>query len=76
MLFNFPSKLLAQTVIAAAFLFLLLGCTQPGTPITEHQVRALPKAFPYDFPLHVEFYVNGRNTILLRIKDRRKGGWK
>ena len=50
------------TGLFAAALVLLLSlyaCTQPETPIPEHQTRGLPERFPADFPLHAGFFVEG-----------------
>jgi hypothetical protein len=45
--------------LAAAISLIPFCCTQPGTPIPEHQTRGLPEGFPSDFPLHARFYVTG-----------------
>lgn len=48
-----------RTTLAAVLLLVIAGCTQPGTPIPEHQTRGLPEGFPSDFPLHLQFSVEG-----------------
>ena len=48
-----------RTIPVAVMLIVLMGCAQPGTPISEHQNRGLPPGFPADFPLHVQFSVEG-----------------
>jgi hypothetical protein len=50
--------MLAACVLVLATSVLLFGCTQPGTPIQEHQTRGLPEGFPHDFPLHIQFSVS------------------